>query len=143
MGFPSSTDFVPNERCAIRNNHEGGNNPSQSLLLHANVLPPTAITAITPSTANYGAILQHTDPENGSSSSNSSSSSSLSSPPSGEKLGVLSMAVLVFYNVSGGPFGIETTVRAGGNLYALLGFLVMPLVWSLPEALVTAELGTA
>ena len=136
-------DFVPNDRCAIHNNHEGGNDPSQSLL-HANMLPTTAITTITPSTANYGAILQHTDPENGSSScSNSSSSSRLSSPPSGEKLGVLSMAVLVFYNVSGGPFGIETTVRAGGNLYALLGFLVMPLVWSLPEALVTAELGTA
>lgn len=64
----------------------------------------------------------------------------LSSP---EKLGVISMAILVFYNVSGGPFGIETTVRAGGNLYALLGFLIMPFVWSLQEALMTAELGTA
>jgi len=53
------------------------------------------------------------------------------------------MAVLIFYSVSGGPFGIETTVRAGGNFYALLGFLVMPLVWSLQEALMTAELGTA
>jgi hypothetical protein len=68
------------------------------------------------------------------------SSSSVSSP---EKLGVVSMAVLVFYNVSGGPFGIEATVRAGGNLYAILGFLVMPFVWSLQEALMTAELGTA
>ena len=66
--------------------------------------------------------------------------SSVSSP---EKLGVVSMAVLVFYNVSGGPFGIEATVRAGGNLYAILGFLVMPFVWSLQEALMTAELGTA
>jgi len=59
-----------------------------------------------------------------------------------EKLGVISMAVLIFYNVSGGPFGIETTVRAGGNFYAILGFLVMPFVWSLQEALMTAELGT-
>lgn len=59
-----------------------------------------------------------------------------------EKLGVVSLAVLVFYNVSGGPFGMETTVRAGGNLYALLGFLIMPFVWSLQEALMTAELGT-
>jgi hypothetical protein len=69
-----------------------------------------------------------------------SSSSSISSP---EKLGVVSMAVLVFYNVSGGPFGIEATVRAGGNMYAILGFLIMPFVWSLQEALMTAELGTA
>ena len=61
-------------------------------------------------------------------------------PP--EKLGVLSLAILVFYNVSGGPFGIETSVRAGGNLFALLGFLVLPLVWSVPEACMTAELGT-
>ena len=64
-------------------------------------------------------------------------------PSSSEKLGVISMAVLVFYNVSGGPFGIETTVRAGGNFYAILGFLVMPFVWSVQEALMTAELGTA
>mmetsp|Transcript_25676 Transcript_25676/g.56490 ORF Transcript_25676/g.56490 Transcript_25676/m.56490 type:complete len:260 (-) Transcript_25676:3602-4381(-) len=77
--------------------------------------------------------------------SGSSLRSSPSSPQSSspEKLGVLSMAVLIFYSVSGGPFGIETTVRAGGNFYALLGFLVMPLVWSLQEALMTAELGTA
>lgn len=66
------------------------------------------------------------------------------SPSSPEKrLGVWSMAVLVFYSVSGGPFGIETTVRAGGNFYAILGFLVMPFCWSLQEALMTAELGTA
>ena len=60
-----------------------------------------------------------------------------------EPLGVIPLAVLVFYNVSGGPFGIETAVRAGGNLMALLGFLILPLCWSLQEALITSELGTA
>jgi hypothetical protein len=60
-----------------------------------------------------------------------------------EKLGVLPLAVIVFYNVSGGPFGIETSVRAGGNFFALLGFLIMPFIWSAQEALMTAELGTA
>jgi len=53
------------------------------------------------------------------------------------------LAVLVFYNVSGGPFGIEPSIRAGGNFYAILGLLVFPVVWSIPEALVTAELGAA
>jgi len=53
------------------------------------------------------------------------------------------LAVLVFYNVSGGPFGIEPSIRAGGNFYAILGFILFPLVWSVPEALVTAELGAA
>lgn len=46
-------------------------------------------------------------------------------------------------HVSGGPFGIEETIRAGGAFYALLGFAIMPFVWSVPEALVTAELGAA
>lgn len=58
------------------------------------------------------------------------------------KLGLIPLVVLIFYNVSGGPFGIEATVRAGGNLYALLGFLIFPFVWSVQEALMTAELGT-
>ncbi|KAL7544779.1 hypothetical protein ACHAWF_008140, partial [Thalassiosira exigua] len=53
------------------------------------------------------------------------------------------LAVLVFYNVSGGPFGIEPSIRAGGNFYAILGFIIFPLIWSVPEALVTAELGAA
>jgi len=59
-----------------------------------------------------------------------------------EKLGVIPLAVMVFYSVSGGPFGCETSVRAGGYFYALLGFLVMPCIWSVQEALMTAELGT-
>jgi amino acid transporter len=51
------------------------------------------------------------------------------------------LAILVFYNVSGGPFGIEPTIRAAGNFYAIMGFCVFPFIWSLPESLVTAELG--
>ena len=53
------------------------------------------------------------------------------------------LAILVFYNVSGGPFGIEPSIRAAGNFYAILGFCVFPFIWSLPEALVTAELGSS
>lgn len=50
--------------------------------------------------------------------------------------------MLIFYSVSGGPFGVEPVVAAGGPLVALLGFMFLPLVWSIPEALVTAELST-
>jgi Amino acid permease len=60
-----------------------------------------------------------------------------------QKLGALALSILVFYKVSGGPFGMEPTVRAGGPLVAILGFCVFPFVWSIPEALVTAELGSA
>ena len=43
----------------------------------------------------------------------------------------------------GGPFGIEASIRAGGAFASILGFLLFPFIWSIPEALVTAELGSA
>jgi amino acid transporter len=45
--------------------------------------------------------------------------------------------------VAGGPYGAEPAVQAAGPLFALLGFLVFPFVWAVPESLVTAELSTA
>ncbi|XP_043714018.1 probable polyamine transporter At3g19553 [Telopea speciosissima] len=59
------------------------------------------------------------------------------------KLTLLPLIALIFYEVSGGPFGVEDSVRAGGPLLSLLGFLVFPLFWSIPEALITAELATS
>lgn len=61
------------------------------------------------------------------------------SPP----LKLLPLAALVFYNVSGGPFGIEPSIRSAGNFYAVAGFIIFPFIWAIPEALVTAELGGA
>lgn len=59
------------------------------------------------------------------------------------KLGILRLVALTFYDLSGGPFGVEDSVKAVGPLLALLGFPVFPFIWSIPEALVTAELATA
>lgn len=60
------------------------------------------------------------------------------------KLTLLPLIALIFYDVSGGPFGIEDSVKAGGGpLLSLLGFLIFPLFWSIPEALITAELSTS
>lgn len=59
------------------------------------------------------------------------------------KLSTLALAVLVFYKVSGGPFGCEPSVKAAGPFYALLGFTLFPFCWCCQEALVTAELGSA
>mmetsp|Transcript_6236 Transcript_6236/g.9401 ORF Transcript_6236/g.9401 Transcript_6236/m.9401 type:complete len:536 (+) Transcript_6236:60-1667(+) len=59
-----------------------------------------------------------------------------------KKLGLFALVGLTFYSVSGGPFGIEEIVKAGGPLYALLGFSLL-LVWAVPEALITTELATA
>ncbi|XP_012459149.1 probable polyamine transporter At1g31830 [Gossypium raimondii] len=59
-----------------------------------------------------------------------------------QKVSVIPLVFLIFYEVSGGPFGVEDSVKAAGPLLALLGFLLVPFVWSVPEALITAELGT-
>ncbi|XP_074345001.1 putative polyamine transporter At1g31830 isoform X1 [Apium graveolens] len=58
------------------------------------------------------------------------------------KVSLLPLVFLIFYEVSGGPFGVEDSVQAAGPLLALLGFLVFPFIWSVPEALITAEMGT-
>ncbi|PKA51036.1 putative polyamine transporter [Apostasia shenzhenica] len=58
------------------------------------------------------------------------------------KVSITPLVFLIFYEVSGGPFGIEDSVQAAGPLLAILGFLIFPFIWSVPEALITAELGT-
>jgi amino acid transporter len=55
---------------------------------------------------------------------------------------LLPKATIVFYSVSGGPFGIEEAVRSAGHFYSLLGCIVFVFVWSLPEAIMTTELGS-
>ena len=60
-----------------------------------------------------------------------------------QKLGAVAVATLVFYKVSGGPFGCEPAVKAAGAFYALLGYALFPFIWCLPEVMITAELGSA
>ncbi|KAK3193269.1 hypothetical protein Dsin_024579 [Dipteronia sinensis] len=59
-----------------------------------------------------------------------------------QKVSILPLVFLIFYEVSGGPFGVEDSVQAAGPLLALAGFLLFPIIWSIPEALITAEMGT-
>lgn len=58
-------------------------------------------------------------------------------------LSILQFATIIFYSVSGGPFGIEESIRAAGPFYTILGFLLAPLVFSFPECLMTVELSSA
>lgn len=64
-------------------------------------------------------------------------------PSNPNKLTLLPLIFLIYFEVAGGPYGEEPAVQAAGPLFALLGFLVFPFIWSIPEALVTAELSTA
>ena len=59
------------------------------------------------------------------------------------KLRWLALAASLFFVVSGGPNGLEDLVRQSGPALCLLLLVVTPLIWSLPSALMTAELGSA
>lgn len=60
-----------------------------------------------------------------------------------KKLALLPLVFLIYFEVAGGPYGEESAVGAAGPLFAILGFIAFPFIWSVPEALVTAELATA
>ncbi|XVF32868.1 hypothetical protein REPUB_Repub17cG0119900 [Reevesia pubescens] len=64
-------------------------------------------------------------------------------PKTPKKLTLIPLIFLIYFEVAGGPYGEEPAVQAAGPLLALLGFLLFPFIWSIPEALITAELSTA
>jgi amino acid transporter len=59
------------------------------------------------------------------------------------ELGLLPLAAIVFFNVSGGPYGLEDVVASFGPGLSLLLLVTTPVIWSLPVALVMAELAAA
>jgi amino acid transporter len=59
------------------------------------------------------------------------------------ELGVVPLAAIVFFNVSGGPYGIEDLVPAFGPGLTLLLLVLTPLLWSLPVTLVMSEMAAA
>eukprot|EP00697_Spironema_sp_BW2_P008083 gnl/Spiro4/22588_TR11141_c0_g1_i1.p1 gnl/Spiro4/22588_TR11141_c0_g1~~gnl/Spiro4/22588_TR11141_c0_g1_i1.p1 ORF type:complete len:512 (-),score=89.93 gnl/Spiro4/22588_TR11141_c0_g1_i1:37-1500(-) len=76
--------------------------------------------------------------------SNSSSSSSSSLSPTRPRLvTLLRLVTLIFFCTSGGAYGSESAVAAAPPLVLAAMFLILPWVWSLPVALITAELASA
>jgi len=67
------------------------------------------------------------------------------SPSSSSKARVLTplgLACMAFMCVCAGPYGIEDAVGAAGALPVLVACLLLPVVWGLPQAMITAELST-
>uniref|UniRef100_A0A2P2PRG2 Putative polyamine transporter At3g13620 n=1 Tax=Rhizophora mucronata TaxID=61149 RepID=A0A2P2PRG2_RHIMU len=60
-----------------------------------------------------------------------------------KRLSLVPLIFIIYFEVAGGPYGEEPAVKAAGPFYALLGFLIFPFIWSVPEALITAELSTS
>ena len=69
-----------------------------------------------------------------------------STPPRGRftsKVTLVPVVALIFFSVSGGAYGLEPLTSSSGPGMAMLLILVTPLIYSIPVALLTAELGTA
>lgn len=58
-------------------------------------------------------------------------------------VGLLPFAATLFFDVSGGPLGLEPLVGASGPGMALLLVLLVPFLYAIPSALMTAELCSA
>jgi amino acid transporter len=59
------------------------------------------------------------------------------------RLRLLPLVAATYFIVSGGPYGLEELIQGGGYGVALLALLVVPLLWSLPTALLVGELAAA
>lgn len=59
------------------------------------------------------------------------------------KLGITSVALITYFNVSGGPWGSEPVIAACGPFVGILAVTIFPWIWCLPLALTFAELFTA
>src|SRR5262252_1027013 len=58
-------------------------------------------------------------------------------------LGLFPLAAVVFFNVSGGPYGVEDAVPTLGPGVTLALLVLTPIFWSLPVMLAMAELASA
>lgn len=55
------------------------------------------------------------------------------SPRKQHQIGTAALAALIFFSVSGGPFGMEEAILAAGPLVTMIGLAVLPVLWSVPE----------
>ncbi|MBU4213805.1 MAG: APC family permease, partial [Actinobacteria bacterium] len=60
-----------------------------------------------------------------------------------QQLRTLPLVAILFFSVSGGPYGLEEAIGSSGVGMALVLLLVVPLVFAVPCALMSAELGSA
>ena len=59
------------------------------------------------------------------------------------RMSLLALLALMYSWTCGGPFGIENIVSSSGPGLAIVVLLVFPFFWSVPQGLISAELGSA
>ena len=59
-----------------------------------------------------------------------------------KKLHIIQLATIIFFTVSGGPYGLEPLLGYAGQHGALILLLVTPLLWDIPAILTVLELNS-
>src|SRR5438034_10271574 len=57
-------------------------------------------------------------------------------------IGTLGLVFVLFFSTSGGPYTTETLIYSVGPGLGLLILALVPLIWSVPEALIVGELAS-
>lgn len=60
-----------------------------------------------------------------------------------KRMSLIGLIAATYFMVSGGPYGIEDLVGQAGYGYSLLILCLIPILWSLPTALMVGELASA
>src|ERR1700710_1028840 len=64
------------------------------------------------------------------------------SPPSRKKIRLIQLTAVIFFTVSGGPYGLEPLLTYAGQHGALLLLLITPLLWDVPAIFTVLELNS-
>jgi len=63
--------------------------------------------------------------------------------PARRKLRLVPLIAATYFMVSGGPYGIEDVLGGAGFAWAIVILALLPIIWSLPTALMIGELASA
>jgi amino acid transporter len=63
-------------------------------------------------------------------------------PASRKRLHILQLAAVIFFTVSGGPYGIEPLFTYAGEHAALILLIIAPILWDVPTILTVLELNS-
>ncbi|MBI3589959.1 MAG: amino acid permease [Candidatus Melainabacteria bacterium] len=55
---------------------------------------------------------------------------------------LFALVSIIFFSVSGGPYGLEEIVSSVGPINTLLLIVILPIIWTIPETMIIAELSS-
>ena len=58
------------------------------------------------------------------------------------KIRILQLAAVIFFTVSGGPYGLEPLLEYAGNHLSILLLIIVPFLWDIPAILTVLELNS-